>query len=162
MAGTTAFGVYQAGHYIRRLNNLYEIQKAFLYIQGEIHYLNTPLPEIFEGAAHRVKSPCNQLFLSVAKQLSEKTAREFQTIWRDTVSKEMTADVIEREAREELMGIGSQLGCLDSKTQERAIDYFLQKWEAIIRQRCQEKKNRLKLYYVCGVMSGLLVTMILI
>ncbi len=162
LLGTTTFGVYQAGLYIRRLNNLYEIQKAFLYIQGEIRYLNTPLPEALEGAAYRVKEPCARLFSSVAEELGEKAGVEFQYVWKEAVCREITPEILEREAREELMEMGGQLGCLDGKTQERVINYFLEKWEGIIQQRCKEKSHRLKLYYVCGIMSGLLVMMILI
>nr|MBP3599036.1 stage III sporulation protein AB [Eubacterium sp.] len=162
LLGTTAFGVYQAGRYMHRLNNLYEIQKAFRYIQGEIRYLQSPLTETLEGASYRVKGPCSRLFSKVACELAEKKGMEFQKVWRDTVRQEITAEVLDQEAREELLEMGSQLGCLDGMTQEKAIDYFLEKWEEIIRQRCQEKATRLKLYYVCGVTSGLLVVMVLI
>ena len=45
LLGAAALGMYQAGMYVNRLNNLYEVKKAFLYIQGEIRYMSTPLPE---------------------------------------------------------------------------------------------------------------------
>ncbi len=160
--GTTAFGVYQAGRYIQRLNNMQEIRKAFLYIQGEIRYLNTPLPEALEGAACRVQGPCKELFLFVADNLNGQAGDEFYNVWKAGMHQVITSEMLEWEAREELKGIGSQLGCLDGKTQERVMEFFLEKWEGIIQQRCQEKKHRLKLYYVCGIMSGLLVVMILI
>lgn len=160
--GTTAFGVYQAGAYLRRLNNLYEIRKAFCYIQGEIRYLNTPLPETLEQAAKRIHEPCSQMFCHVAEELDRRNGMGFQEVWQQVLDKEMGTDLLEKEARTELLEIGGQLGCLDGRSQERAIEYFLEKWDGIIQKRCEEKKNRLKLYYVCGVMSGLLVVLILI
>ena len=39
LLGAAALGMYQAGMYVNRLNNLYEVKKAFLYIQGEIRYM---------------------------------------------------------------------------------------------------------------------------
>ena len=49
LLGSVALGMYQACMYVNRLNNLHEVKKAFLYIQGEIRYMSTPLPELFIG-----------------------------------------------------------------------------------------------------------------
>ncbi len=52
--GTTAFGIYKGCLYNSRLLNLYEIKKAFLFVQGEIRYMNTPMAETLEGAAEAI------------------------------------------------------------------------------------------------------------
>lgn len=162
LLGTTALGVYKSGQYVRRLNNLYEVKKAFFYIQGEVRYMNTPMPETLEAAAGHVKEPFRCFFYDMARKLEQKNGRDFKGIWDETVSKNISGDMLEKEAREEFFEVGSQLGCLDLKAQEKAIDYFLEKWEFIIQRRRKEKNNRLKLYYVCGIVSGLLTVMILI
>ena len=46
--------------------------------------------------------------------------------------------------------------------QEKAIDYFLKKWDYLIEKRRKEKSEKLKLYYVCGVMGGLLMVIIIV
>ena len=68
--GSVALGMYQACMYVNRLNNLHEVKKAFLYIQGEIRYMSTPLPELLEEVAGRVKGPFRRFFTRVADELS--------------------------------------------------------------------------------------------
>lgn len=162
LLGTTAFGIYKSCVYVNRLNNLYEIKKVFLYIQGEIRYMNTPMPEVLDGAAMRVKGQLNRFFRHVAGELNQRNRKEFREIWEETIRQELSGEVMEKEALSELCQVGGQLGCLDLKAQEKAIDYFLQKWEFIIEKRRKEKDGRLKLYYACGIMGGLLMVIILV
>lgn len=162
VCGSTALGVYKSGIYVSRLNNLYEIKKAFLYIQGEIRYMNTPMPEIFEAVAKRIKGPFRRFFLKMAGSLEQKNAGNFKEVWKCCLEKEILGEALEKEAREEFLEMGGQLGGMDRQAQEKAIDYFLEKWEFIIEKRRKEKSNRLRLYYICGVMGGLLLVMVLV
>lgn len=160
--GSAALGLHQACMYMNRLNNLHEVKKAFLYIQGEIRYMSTPLPELLEEVAGRVKEPFRRFFTEVAAELSRKNAGMVREIWKECYHKEINKDVLEREAEEEFLEMGGQLGGTDSRTQEKAIDYFLEKWEFIIEKRQKEKTNKLRLYYVCGVAGGVLMVIILV
>lgn len=162
IVGTTAFGVYQGCLYKSRLAHMDEIKRAFLYIQGEIRYMNTPMPETLEGTAHQMKGECRAFFSRVAEGLLCGKGREFKKVWEEAADEELPEEVLEREAREILREMGGQLGCLDRQTQERAIDYFLEKWGSLIEKKQREKKDKLKLYYVCGVMSGLLMVIIIV
>lgn len=162
LLGSTALGIYKSSQYVSRLNNLYEIKKAFLYIQGEIRYMNTPMAETMEAVAGRMKGSLRKFFHDTAIELEKRDAIAFSRVWDVSVKKNISKDILEKEAVDELLGIGSQLGCLDLKAQERVIDYFLEKWEILIERRQKEKNNRLKLYYMCGIMGGLLTVIILI
>lgn len=162
LAGSAAFGIYQGCLYCSRLGVLYEVKKAFLHIQGEIRYMNTPMPEALESTSRLVKGACQRFFQRVATELEAGKGTELKSIWEEAVRREMTGENMEREAMEELLEIGGQLGCLDRKAQEKAIDYFLKKWDVLIEKRQKEKNIKLKLYYTCGIMSGLMIVIILL
>ena len=157
LLGTTAFGIYKACMYNSRLDNLYEIKKAFLYIQGEIRYMNTPMPETLAGAARQIKGSCRLFFSRVASELDAGNGKELKQVWDKAVVNEIPQGILEREAVEALREMGGQLGCLDIRAQEKAIDYFLKRWDFLI-----EKGEKLKLYYACGVMVGLLMVIIIV
>lgn len=160
--GTSAFGIYKGYLYNKRLLNLYEIKKAFLYVQGEIRYMNTPMVETLEGASHQIRGDCRKFFARTASELQAGGQRGLKQVWDDAVSKEMEGEALEREAVEVLREMGGQLGCLDRQAQEKAIDYFLSKWEFLIEKRRREKNEKLKLYYVCGIMCGLLMVILIV
>ena len=150
--GSAALGMYQAGMYMNRLNNLHEVKKAFLYIQGEIRYMSTPLPELLEEVAGKIKGPFRRFFSEVAAELSRKNAGMVREIWKECYRKEITRDVLEKDAEEEFLEMGGQLGGTDCRTQEKFI----------IEKRQKEKTNKLRLYYVCGVAGGVLMVIILV
>lgn len=160
--GTTSLGGYLSFVYKNRLNNLYEIRKAFLYIQGEIHYMNTPMPELLEMVSLRIKGPFRFFFQTVAGESGIRSAGGLKEIWRESYHKEISWKLLEKEAEDEFMEIGGQLGVLDRTTQEKAIDYFLQKWEWIIEKRQRDQSSKIRLYYVCGVAGGILVVLLLV
>lgn len=160
--GTTAFGIHKSCVYMNRLHNLYEVKKAFLYIQAEIRYMNTPMPEILEGVSRHIKGPICEFFEKTAESLKWRQAGELKGIWEECFTEYIFPDMLEKEAREEFFDMGGQLGCLDRQAQEKAIDYFLDKWEFVIEKRRAEKSSRLRLYYACGVMSGILMIIMLV
>lgn len=162
MLGTTAFGIYKGCQYSVRLMNLYEVKKAFLHVQGEIRYMNTPMAETLEGASRQIKGNCADFFARVASELRAGNRKELKQVWEEAVSREIRGEFLEREAVEVLREMGAQLGCLDKQAQEMAIDYFLNKWEFLIEKRRKEKNEKLKLYYVCGIMGGLLMVIIIV
>ena len=162
LLGTTSFGLYMGCRYNSRLHCLQEFKKAFLHIQGEIRYMNTPMPETFEITARMLRGVCREFFERVAAELSAGMGAELKAVWERTVKSVLTSDILEREAASELSDMGGQLGCLDRQAQEKAIEYFLKKWDVLIERRQQEKKSRLKLYYACGIMGGLMMVIILL
>ncbi len=162
VVGTTAFGIYKGGLYVSRLNNLYEIKRVFLHIQSAIRCLGLPMPEALEEAGARSRIPCRNFFLAVSKELEGRRGESFQKVWQEWMEKEIPEHALEPEARAELWEMGDQLGCLDQETQIKNIDYFLEKWDYLIERRNREKSSRVKLYYMCGVMSGLLIMVLLV
>lgn len=162
LAGTTGYGLYKGCVYSEGLENLYEIKKAFLYIQGEIRYMNTPMPEVLEHAAAQSRGRCRAFFKRAAEGLLAGSGKELREVWEEAAARELGEGALEREALSALRGMGGQLGCLDRKAQERTIEYFLLTWDGLIERRQREKSEKLKLYYVCGIMGGLLMVIILV
>ena len=162
VAGTTAYGAYKGCLYKSRLEYMEEIKRAFLFIQGEIRYMNTPMPETLESTAHQMNGACRTFFAQVASGLLDGRGKAFRQVWEEAMKRGLPEEVLERETRAVLQEMGGQLGCLDRQAQEQAIDYFLKKWDELIVKKRQEKKDKLKLYYVCGVMSGLLMVIIIV
>ena len=98
----------------------------------------------------------------MAMELYAGRGTELKQVWEETISREIQGEILEREAVDVLREMGGELGCLDMHAQEKAIDYFLKKWDYLIEKRRKEKSEKLKLYYVCGVMGGLLMVIIIV
>lgn len=160
--GTAALGIYFAGQYIERLKNLIELKKAMMQMQGELRYLHSTMPDLFETVGRRTNGTIGEFFLALSKEMEQKTHGDFSNIWTRQVMKKITPSVLEPEAKTILLETGKQLADTDRRTKEEGLTFALKQMEDLIQKRKEEKQNRLKLYYVCGIMVGLMLTILLV
>ena len=54
------------------------------------------------------------------------------------------------------------IGILNQNAEQNEVNALLKQLEDMIQKRNKEKQNRLKLYYVCGIMVGAMLTILLV
>ena len=154
VVGTAALGVYYAGQYMERLRNLIELKKALMQMQGELRYLHSAMPDLLETIGNRTRGVLSRFFLSLAKEMEKKEQGDFASLWDSQIKKKIPASALEPEAR--------QLADNDRQSKEDGITFALKQLEDMIQKRNKERQNRLKLYYVCGIMVGAMLTILLV
>lgn len=162
VAGTAALGVYYAGQYMERLRNLIELKKALMQMQGELRYLHSAMPELLETIGKRMRGVLKRFFLSLASEMEKREQGDFVSLWDRQIKEKIPDSALEPEARTLLWEMGRQLADNDRQSKEDGITFALKQLEEMIEKRNKEKQNRLKLYYVCGIMVGVMLTILLV
>ncbi|MGN1206509.1 MAG: stage III sporulation protein AB [Eubacterium sp.] len=160
--GTAAMGIYYAGQYMERLHNLIELKKALMQMQGELRYLHSAMPEILETIGNRTCGVMSHFFVALGKEMEQKEHGDFESLWGWQVKENIPPSALEPEARSLLLETGRQLADNDRQTKEEGLTFALKQLEEMIHKRNKEKQNRLKLYYVCGIMVGAMLTILLV
>ncbi len=160
--GTAAMGIYYAGQYMERLRNLIELKKALMQMQGELRYLHSAMPDLLETIGKRARGVMSCFFLSLAKEMEQREQGDFASLWCGQVKKTIPPSALEPEARSLLLETGRQLADNDRQSKEEGLTFALKQLEEMIRKRNKEKQNRMKLYYVCGIMVGVMLTILLV
>lgn len=70
--------------------------------------------------------------------------------------------MISRKEKENLKEVGARLGNLDLKMQIRSLELYEEKVEESLRQIQKQMYTKMRLYYLMGIMGGILTVVLLI
>ena len=156
------FGAYFVMKEKYRLQELEELERALVYLQGQIAYLSAPLETAMEDIGRRTNGQIGQIFQQIAEKLSERQVGTAEEIWRDVWRKEVRHTFLSAEDIDEILLLGSSLGYLDKIRQENSIRLFLRYVESALLQGRKRLEKNGRLYYGIGGLSGLLVVVTLL
>ncbi len=159
---TSAYGYILSHDLKRRLLELLELKKIMFLLKGEIGYGLTPVFEAMGNIARRVSQPFSEILSSFAEREKEIKECPFKDMWEQEFEKGMTSLHLSNAEKERLIGLGSSIGLNDYKTQQTAIEAYMQELENAISEleKCLPAKT--KLYRSLGVMLGIVITIIIV
>ena len=162
MGATMWFGAYFAMKEKYRLQELEEMERGLIYLQGQIGYLSAPLEEAMECISWKMNGQLGQIFQQTAEKLEKKQGETAEEIWQEIWRKEAIHTFLSQEDLEAVLLFGRSLGYLDKKQQENSIELLLRYIEnTLIQGRKRLEKNG-RLYYGMGCLTGLLIVVTLL
>ena len=154
-SGCAGLGISMALSLKKRLKLLSSIVAAIDYIQAEISYGLTPLPELLNGLAGR-DAALRDLWNAVAG--AWKPGESFSNVWTDKVSE---LDLKESD-RLTFGEIGTILGRYDADRQVSRLAFIKKRLELSLAEAREELKKNGKLFCVLGIACGLAAAILLI
>ena len=153
------FGFSLAAGYRKEETALHQIIGALEYMEWELQYRLTPLPELCRRTGNQAHGMVKHIFLALAEELEQQMLPDAASCM-DTVLSQNTN--LSGKVRSVLHDLGSCLGCFDLPGQLQGL--------SSCRQRCMEelcllqtnKENRLRSYQMLGVCTGLALAILLI
>lgn len=162
MGATLWFGAYFAMKEKYRLQELEELERALIYLQGQIGYLSAPLAEAMESICWKTEGQLGLIFQQVAEKLSERQGETAEEIWQKVWTEEISHTFLTGVDLDAILLFGKSLGYLDKVQQENSIQLLLRYIEnALSKGRKTLEKNG-RLYYGIGGISGLLIVVTLL
>lgn len=159
---TTAYGIILGRDIKARLKELKELKKIVFLMKGEIGFLHTPLLEALENVSYRCEEPFKGMLAGFVKYGKEVDKRPFYEIWEEGMREGISKTHLSKEEKELFMKLGKEFGLSDIKTQQNAIDSFLNELDLNINQLEKVIPNKVKLYNSMGIMLGLVIAIIMI
>ena len=156
------FGISFALKEKYRLEELEELERGLLYLQGQIQYLSAPLAEALENVGWRTDGQVGRIFQQAAAKMAERHAETAEQVWQEVWKTEAAYTFFTGEDLDAVLLFGRSLGYLDKTQQENSIRLFLRYIDgALAKGRKRLEKNG-RLY--CGVsgLSGLLIVVTLL
>lgn len=162
LGATLWFGAYFAMKEKYRLQELEELERALIYLQGQITYLSAPLAEAMESISWRTGGQLGGIFQQVSEKLAERQGETAEEIWQKTWQKEAAHTFLTVEDLEAILMFGRSLGYLDKTQQENSIGLLLRYIENALSQGRKRLEKNGRLYYGMGCLSGLLIVVTLL
>ena len=162
LGATLWIGAYFAAKEKYRLQELEELERSILLLQGQIQYLSAPLPEVLESTAWKTNGMIGEVYQQAAKRMQEREGGSAEEIWAEVWQGKAERLFLTTEDVDAVLLFGKTLGYLDKEQQESSIQLLLR----YIRNALEQGRKRLdkngRLYYGMGGLSGLLVVVMLL
>ena len=147
--------------YDMRIRHLSDLLTDFKWIQTEINYSHSCLPDIFEKMQEKDTDVTGFLFQSAALSMKSNEDIDFQEIWEASVKMTFQKTVLLETDRKAISELGRYLGKTDLEEQKNAIGYLLDSLKQSIDSAETEKKKNTKLYRSIFTSSGIMVVILL-
>ena len=162
MGATIWLGAYFAMKEKYRLQELEELERGLIYLQGQIGYLSAPLTQAMEGISWKTNGQLGEIFQKVAGRLAERRESSAEEIWKEVWQKEAANTFFSAEDLEAILLFGRSLGYLDKTQQENSVDLLMRYIENALSQGRKRLEKNGRLYYGMGCLSGLLIVVTLL
>ncbi|MBE6934946.1 MAG: hypothetical protein E7458_00435 [Ruminococcaceae bacterium] len=153
----TLLGMARARVYARRVRECEEMLRCLASMRREIAQRLTPMPELFRSLSQE-SGVCRAFFAALAAALDAGTEEPLSVLWR------MHAEAAfpPSPAREQLIHLGTALGCYDAAAECAAIDAACAALEEEYRRADALSARDGQLWRRLGVAGGILAAVCLI
>lgn len=160
--GSTAAGISFSRELLKRVQQLGELRKLVVMLQGEIRYSNAPLFEAFGHVSQRVKDPFSLLLKNVAAKMEEFCGESLSEIFSRQIEEDLKATSLLPEDLEQLGRLGESLGYLDRQMQLETMNLYLEQLNLACDEAAEQHRSKSKLYHCLGIMGGLFLAIVFI
>lgn len=161
IGGSIGFGMAGAGQLRAREETLGELCSAFAWLEEELSFSLTPLPDLLERLGQSRSGQVGEFFAQVSRTLKRAPEEGFRGAWRVAASG-CCLGVLREEELCVVMGLGDTLGRYDAKSQCQALRLAGGRLEKF-RQRAGEERSRLgRVYMALSVAAGLAAVLVLV
>ena len=156
LSASSLLGVQKSRQFTKRIEQLQELQRIVLLIQGEILYKNAALPEALRSSAGKVKVPFDSFLRQTAGRADAFDGVRFSDLFETEIKEQLKGTALTKEDKEEFARFGESLGYLDVEMQCRQLELY----ESNLIQHIQEVRAQIpakkKVYQSLGLLGGLL------
>lgn len=155
-------GFSYAKNITTRIEQLNELKKITVMLEGELRYGNSTIEEALISIAVRTSLPFAEFFNKVADELNQNTGRSFSEIWYENAGKLTENTKLNNDDIAEIGSLGDNLGYLDLKAQSESISLYKERLSLRLDELNEGAEKKVKMYRSLGVSMGILTAIILL
>ena len=149
VCGGTGFSIASA--YRREETELRQLMSVLDYMQCELQYRLTPLPELCRGAAAQATGNVRKLFATLAEELEDQIAPDVWHCMKAALSKTQALSSRCVTVAEQL---GSTMGRFDLSGQLRGLEAARQECRTMAERLSENREVRLRSFQTLGLCAG--------
>lgn len=133
-------------------------------VENEMAFQKSTLPEICLRISKQstINKKKRDFLKKVYIRMQEKTGESFGAVWKDEFIKHELGKDCKKEMEEEMMCLGEKMFFEDISMQQKVLHTTMQKIDYYMKKKQKENETENKVVLCMSVMSGLLITILLI
>lgn len=151
IAGCGGFGFSMAAGHRREEGTLRQLIHALNFMECELQYRLTPLPELCRQAGNEVKGTLREVFLNLARELDWQAAPDAASGMRAALKR---SHELPRHTRQILLQLGQTLGRFDLPGQLKGLEEARAACRGQLEALGKNRDSRLRGYQTLGLCVG--------
>ncbi|MBR5467652.1 MAG: stage III sporulation protein AB [Firmicutes bacterium] len=157
--GCTGYVLSQRQNY--RFSDVEELKKGISFYKGCVNAMDFDVAQVFSETSKRLKGAVREIFVFSAEKTAQKTTGDINMIWKDSVDRVKEITFFDKNDMETVYSFGAVPGFMDRQQQSEAADMVIKELETIEKDIEQKKAKEENMFRSCGVLCGLLISILL-
>ena len=157
--GCGGFGFAVCARYRREENSLRKLLTILDYIQCELQYRLTPLPDLCRQAGQQRNEPLFRFFELLADELDAQVLPDVESCIQSVLK---SVPQLPEKSVYALRILGRSLGRFDVEGQIRDLDAVREYCRRELKTMAQNRENRLRSYQTLGICAGAALAILLV
>lgn len=157
--GCGGFGFSLAGAHKKEENALRQLLSALDYMECELQFRLTPLPELCHLAGQEAKGAVRDVMLTLSRELDEQSAPDVGSCMNAAVD---SSGTLPPRIKEILLQMGRSLGRFDLEGQLKGLEAARGACRRELDALTHNRDNRLRSYQTLGLCAGAALAILLI
>ncbi len=162
IAATSGIGFLYSKELQIYLEKMLYIRHLIYLLKGELEYCVAPIGEVFGKIAQQVKQPYKNWLLAMQKQVENREADEFFTIWMRTIDQYLGELSLKPSHLIQLKELGCYLGQNHTAVESRNLQLYIERLELEIEKMREGIETKRRIGSCLGVMAGIFLVVILL
>lgn len=162
IGATTLIGIKQAEDTKESYRQMQMLEQLICRIYSEIRYQRSYLGEIFSQTGRDAKPPYAEWLSELGRKLEQRGGGTFGDIWENAVETHLQETKLPKKEIARLAELGNSLGYADMEYQKKTMELYLAQLGETMEEVREEMKIKIRLCHCLGVMSGMLITVLLL
>lgn len=158
LAGFVGLSIEKIKSDLKKIEYLREVRNFAEYLHGEIEYSHIPIPDICREYVKRCRGKMKVFMEELCDRFEENSGVSFDVLWEEILEKQLW----KKEEKQYLKELGNCFGFAEIGLQLSKIERYLRDMDKSILQYEKKFQDNKKLILYFGVMSGLLLSIILL
>lgn len=155
-------GILESLRLKKRIEHLRVLIRLASFLEGEISFARTTLPEALRSVGGRLSPPFSGFLMELARQMETSPGRSFGELLRQSVLTNLKGTELCREDLEEFCGAAVDLGYLDGKMQVHILEAYRKEQERKVLRLMEELPAKQKLFQSLGILGGIFLVILLL
>lgn len=162
IAGCTGMGIFYRQRLHTAVRHLHYMQWILELFISEVRYGKSTLPECCRQAGEKAREPYGQALLSIYREMEQHDGYNFHEKWQAQMGKALKELPLTAAEKNIFLGFSECSGLVDNRMQVRAIEQYRDMLANAVKSREDNLEKQGRLAAGLGIMSGLLLTVVLL
>lgn len=158
----TYIGFYYGESFKKRSRQLNSILKSVLFLNNEVMYTNTPLPEALKYISLKVESPVNYVLSNVSEKLLKSESTSVYEAFEKEYKKNKSEFYLQDEDKRIVKDFLRSLGESGVYGQDKLFNLTIENMKLNCKSAEELAKKNIKMYRVLGICIGAMISIFLI